>query len=273
MAVSLRSDSRDLAEAYDVVSDVQFADGQRLIAKLEVKPGQSVLDIGCGTGRLGRHVMNVIGESGRYVGVDPLIERVNIANEKNEHPNAKYLTGIAEDLDVVADAFIDVVCMNWVFHWVVGKEAAIEEIARVLKPGGRVGIVMPAKELARISGVNQISESVLEREPYRRLVHIEDSSNLKHGLTTSELIYLLMNAGLMVKDVQVKSIKRSFPSAADVMRYLEASFFGNFLNHVPTPLRERAKVDIGAELEKQRTKEGVQFTTGALCAIAQKNEN
>lgn len=272
MAVDLKLDSSNLAKIYEEISDSQFADGCILLERMGLKPGFSVLDIGCGTGALGRHVLKIIGTAGRYVGVDPLSERIKLANAKNRHLNALYRIGIAEDLSMIEDSSVDAVYLNWVFHWVHSKETALKEIFRVLKPGGKVGFVLAAKELYRFAGINQISDKILSEKPYNNLVNLEDAVHKKHGLTTTELIELLADAGLKMSEVQVKALKREFESARHVMNYFEASFFGNYLNHVPEAMRDQVKNDIENELGKKQTAEGISFTSYVIFAIAQKSE-
>jgi len=270
MTVHLTLDNEELAKTYDEISNSQFNNGRVLIGKLEVKAGHSVLDIGSGTGRLGRYVIDIIGPSGSYVGIDPLEERIKLANEKNRHPNTVFRMGTAEDLSSIADNSMDIVYLNSVFHWVLDKETALREIFRVLKPGGKVGITTSAKELHSFSRKYLITNSVLKREQYRQFVRLDDSTQNQHGLTTTELIQLLANASLNIEDVQVKETKRTYQTAKDLIKFIEASCFGNYLNHVPDSLREQAKADIEAELEKQRTKNGIEFSVYMIFAIAQK---
>ena len=235
-----------------------------------MKPGDSVLDIGSGTGRLGRHVISLIVQSGNFVGIDPLGERIKIANEKNEYANAIFWIGNAEDLSSIPANSFDIVYLNAVFHWVLNKEVALQEIFRVLKPGGKVGITTGAKELSSFTGVRLITDNVLKREPYSKLVRLEDSTQNHHGLTTTKLIQFLAGAGLTVKDVEIREIRRNYPIARDVIRFSEASSFGNFLNHIPESLRDQAKADIENELEKQRDKEGITFNGYTIFAVARK---
>lgn len=269
MTVHLNLDTRDLANTYDRSNDWVLTSGCILIEKLAVKSGDVVLDIGCGTGRLGQHVSSIIGSAGRFVGIDPLEERVNIAKKNNEHPQAIFQRGLAEDLSFVVSDSIDIVYLNWVLHWVLSRETALNEIRRVLKTGGKVGVALPPKEL-NSAGVNWVIDGVLAREPYNNLVRVEDAPQKRHGITTTELIYLLTAAGLKVLDVQVRMGLREFQSAQDIINFYESSLFGNFLNHVPISLRAQATADIKAEFEQYRTEDGLKFEYYTIFAIAEK---
>lgn len=270
MPVELDKDFRDLAEAYDLVSDSQFQNGCLLIDKLGIRPGFTVLDIGCGTGRLGLHLQPMIGKNGCYIGIDPMEERIRVAHEKNSHPNLLFRVGVAEDLGGIDANSADVVLLNWVFHWIADKQKALREILGVLKPGGRLGLAFPPREMQNHTAINRIIDKVLAQKPYREAIAGRESPQKLHSCTTTQLIELLTETGLRLEEAQVKYGERVFSSGKEVIRFNEASFFGNFLNNVPEGLRDQAKQNIETEFDKYQTSHGIPLGYYLLYAVAKK---
>jgi SAM-dependent methyltransferase len=89
----------------------------------------SILDIGCGEGQIARLVA-----SGRVVGVDPTWAQLEIARKRGGLP--AYARAVAAALPVATAAF-DAAVACLVFEHIREVDAAIAEVARVLKPGGR----------------------------------------------------------------------------------------------------------------------------------------
>jgi len=252
---TIRSDNQILAERYDHVSEGQFKNGLILVEKLRVKPGDAILDIGCGTGRLTLHVARITGPGGRVVGIDPSVQRIEVAERKvRDMPltNVSFELGNSNDLYRFEDDSFDIVYLNIVLHWIKEKEDALAQIYRVLKPGGRLGITTGNKD--KPFTVKSIIDEVLRRPRYAWAV--DAGKQASSPVNMSELKVLLEGAGFKIIEMECKKDPRYFENPIKCIEYVEASQFGNFLSNVPENLRESVKSEILTELEKIRTPEG-----------------
>lgn len=96
---------------------------------LDARPGESILDLGCGDGQL---TQRMAAAGAHVAGVDASPEMVEAARGRG----VKAQVGEAESLPF-ADAMFDAVFSNAALHWVRGQDAMMAEVYRVLKPGGR----------------------------------------------------------------------------------------------------------------------------------------
>jgi SAM-dependent methyltransferase len=104
-----------------------------------IHPGEAILDIGCGAGVDSLIAARMVGPSGSVRGIDLVPEMLNRAKENARlvrAENVEFMEGSAEELPF-PDASFEVVISNGVFNLVVDKVKALEEVMRVLKPGGR----------------------------------------------------------------------------------------------------------------------------------------
>jgi arsenite methyltransferase len=105
-----------------------------------VRPGETVVDIGCGAGVDSILAARRVGPSGRVVGVDMTAEMVEKATANAVAAgvsNAEFHQGEADRLPV-GDGAADVVISNGVFNLCTDKPKVLAEVYRVLRPGGRV---------------------------------------------------------------------------------------------------------------------------------------
>jgi len=110
------------------------------LAHLRLAPGETVLDLGSGAGIDAFLAARAVGPAGRVVGVDmtpEMLSRARVAAERHGFANVEFREGRLEALPV-ADASIDAVTSNCVINLVPDKSAVFREVARVLKPGGRL---------------------------------------------------------------------------------------------------------------------------------------
>ena len=102
--------------------------------------GENVVDVGCGVGIDSLIAATMVGPAGRVVGVDMTPEMIAKASAGAHHAgisNVDFRQGLAEALPIEND-WADVVISNGVVNLFPDKLAGFQEIARVLKPGGRL---------------------------------------------------------------------------------------------------------------------------------------
>ncbi len=108
----------------------------------QLKPGERVIDVGCGAGIDSLIAVKMVGPSGRVIGVDITQAMLEMAR-KSAHEagagNVEFREGLAESLPI-PDGWADVGISNGVLNLVPDKLAALQEMARVLKPTGRLQI-------------------------------------------------------------------------------------------------------------------------------------
>src|SRR5919112_1302461 len=112
------------------------------IAVAELNEGERVLDLGSGGGIDVLLSAKRVGPTGRAIGLDMTDEMLALARRNAQEAgatNVEFLKGTIEAVPLPADS-IDVVISNCVVNLAADKPAVFREIARVLRPGGRMGI-------------------------------------------------------------------------------------------------------------------------------------
>jgi arsenite methyltransferase len=262
---SLIEDNDELARDYERVSaDRQFQSGKALVRDLAVATGERALDVGCGTGLLAEHIANLVGPSGSVLGLDPLPLRIALAQAK-ARANLEFKVCDTYDLASIPTADFDVICLNAVFHWLPEKSGPLREFARVLKPGGRLGISSGAK--GPRTRFEELVSAVLARPPFN--AYARAPGGLTHRVDEQEMRQLLTAAGFAVKSIEARESVRGFASPEVLVRYSEASSFGNLLAHLPVELRPSAREVIGRELAALAAPDGtISQSSRRMVAIA-----
>ena len=142
---------------------------QALVVAAGVRPGQRVLDVGCGTGYLSRLVARSVGPHGVVLGIDPSASMLHYTSQKTASTgNCEFQVAAAEALPFPGDHF-DVVVSSLVLHHLPEglRVRALEEMRRVLRPSGAL-LVAEARNpghgfsgvLARAHGYDRMAQQV-----------------------------------------------------------------------------------------------------------------
>lgn len=169
------------------------------VAHLDPKPGETVLDLGSGAGIDCFLAAGKVGPEGKVIGVDmtpEMVERARANAAKGGFGNVDFRLGRLEALPV-EDASVDAVTSNCVINLVPDKSVVFREVARVLKPGGRI----------------VVSDIVLDGE-------------LPEAVRENVLAYVGCVAGAMRREDYLAAIDRAGLGPVEILKeldYLEAA--------------------------------------------------
>jgi ubiquinone/menaquinone biosynthesis C-methylase UbiE len=137
------------AAGYDLLVRLFFLGRERsfrdrLIRVARLEPGESVLDIGCGTGSLAIAAKYRVGPGGTVCGIDASPEMVDRARQKAREAQVdiRFAEAVVERMPF-PDGHFDVVLSTMMLHHLptAARTQCLRETGRVLKPGGRVLVV------------------------------------------------------------------------------------------------------------------------------------
>ena len=151
------------ASTYHTISCPQAAMAQPVLDRLELRGDETVLDAGCGSGRVTAALLERLPRGG-VVAVDADAGMV-------EHARAALPADRAEvhNQDLTAlflDAPVDAVFSNAVFHWVPDHDALFTALARALRPGGRLSAQCGGQ--GNVAGVQAAADAIVAAEPVLR---------------------------------------------------------------------------------------------------------
>ena len=180
------------------------------LAMVELRKGETVLDLGSGGGIDVLLSARCVGPEGKVYGLDMTDEMLTLAEEntrKAKATNVQFLKGLIEDIPLAADS-VDVVISNCVVNLSPEKGRVLAEIARVLRPGGRIGIsdvvaedrLSPADRAERGSHVGCIAGAL-------------SVSEYQEGLATAGLVDIEVELTHTVADGMHGAIVRAYKPA------------------------------------------------------------
>lgn len=199
--------ARDLAGRLELraKADDEVAARDAYLGLLGIAAGERVLDVGCGSGVVTREIARRVGPRGLAVGLDPSPALLTVARELAQEAGlgdrVEFREGSALQLPFPDRSFDAALCVTVLSH-VPGGETAIPELARVLRPGGRVGVFDLDTDMTAFTHS--------DRALTRRVVAAASDALAVDGWLARRLPLLFEQAGL--EDVRVRGF---FPLETD----------------------------------------------------------
>jgi trans-aconitate 2-methyltransferase len=122
------------AETYDAISAPQFSWGMEVLERLELNGDETVLDAGCGSGRVTAELAKRL-PGGRVIAVDGSEAMIAKARERLGE-GASYLVADLSELEL--DEQVDLIFSTATFHWILDHDRLFERLHAALAPGGRL---------------------------------------------------------------------------------------------------------------------------------------
>ncbi len=122
------------AATYDEVSDPQFEWGMEVLERLELRGDETVVDAGCGSGRVTERLLERLPE-GRVIAVDGSAAMIEQAGQRLGD-RVDYLVSDLVELELPRP--VDIVFSTATFHWIPDHDRLFRQVRRVLRPGGRL---------------------------------------------------------------------------------------------------------------------------------------
>lgn len=232
------------AALYHQISAPQVSWGKKVLARTSLRGDETVLDAGCGTGRLTRDLLEAL-PRGRVVALDVSQNMIDAARAYLAPDFGDRVEFACCDLlDLAFENRFDGIFSTASFHWVLDHERLFQDLYRALRPGGWLcaqcgGGSNIARLLARV-------EKLMIAAPYATLFAGYRSPWEYSDAETAA--GRLRRAGFDEIETSLEDAPTTFPNAQEFQQFVESVILRNHLLHIPEPTQREQFL---AELTRQ----------------------
>ena len=241
------------AGVYHRVSKPQFEWGLKVLNRLTLRGDETVLDAGCGTGRLTAELLRRL-PRGRVVALDVSRNMLRTAEEFLKPEFGDQVSFLAADVaNLVVEhprlaAAFDGIFSTATFHWVLDHDCLLQNLFRALRPSGWLhaqcgGAGNLARLLRRVEALVASSKYRQFFEGYRSPWMYADAA------TTAER---LRRAGFVDAETSMEATPTRFDNAQAFREFVETAIVRSYLQRIP---EERLRHELLDELTQQAAKD------------------
>jgi trans-aconitate 2-methyltransferase len=217
------------ATAYDRISGPQITWGKKVLASLSLRGNETILDAGCGTGRLTVDLLEALPE-GRVVALDFSQNMLRTARENLQAKFEDKVSFLAADLLYLPfDHVFDGIFSTAAFHWVLDHERLFRELFCALKPGG--WLVAQCGGGANLARLRQRAIAILNAPPYAEFFEeYREPWLFADAETTASR---LRNAGFTEVETSLEPAPTDLQKAVNYAEFLKNVIFHRHLDQIP----------------------------------------
>jgi trans-aconitate methyltransferase len=219
------------AALYHQISGPQVSWGKKVLARTPLRGDQTVLDAGCGTGRLTRDLLEAL-PRGRVVALD-------VSRNMLEAARAYLVTDLGDRvefvccdlLDLPFDTEFDGIFSTASFHWVLDHDRLFQNLYRALRPGGWLCAQCGGgKNLDRL--LTRV-QALISTDPYRDyFAAYQFPWEFSNAETTAGR---LRRVGFEQIETSLEDAPTTFPNAQEFQQFVESVILRNHLQYIPEP--------------------------------------
>jgi trans-aconitate 2-methyltransferase len=242
--------------AYDRLSTPMERLGREVMDRLELAGDETVLDAGCGSGRLTELLIERVPD-GHVIGVDASASMIDAAHERlgaGADLRVADLVGLGLDGETV-----DVVFSTATFHWIADHDALFAALRRALRDGGR--LVAQCGGAGNIASVHAAARQAADDQPFRE--HFEGWQGPWNFATPADTERRLAAAGF--GDARCRLADRPV-TPDDPREYLRTINLGAHLERLPADLHDPYLDAVLARLGERPTIDYVRLNIDATAA-------
>ena len=192
--------------------------GLRLLDRVPMRPGLTILDVGAGTGFLTLELAQRCGPDTTVIAVDPWTAGMNRLRRKLEHLSLSNVVLLEQDAAALSlpDAYIDVIVSNLGINNFENANTVLQRLFRVAKPNASLFLTTNlAGHMAEFYDV--FRATLIELGQSDQLVTLED--HIRHRGTVDTVTEILQKAGFAVVETETDSFRMRFADGTSLLRH------------------------------------------------------